>query len=93
MAKEVLSDVEILEIIKNKHLLANDETVTLLHGILGIDKRLQLISEWCQKQNWNCVYHDSMRGSEADVIIMYDVDCPEMEPYSRAKNALIILQK
>ena len=65
-------------------------TVTLLYDY-GIG--LHDISKWCQEQNWNCVHYLDMRGSEADVIIMYDIECKEMEPYSRAKNALIILQK
>ena len=76
-----------------KHLSSRDETVTLLHLLLDEDQRLPPISDWCQKQGWNCVYYPDMRGSEADVIVMYDVYCLEMEPYSRAKNALIILQK
>ena len=76
-----------------KHLSLKDETVTLLHEISKNDPRLQSISDWCQKQGWNCVYYSDMRGSEADVIVMYDVNDSEMEPYSRAKNCLIILQK
>ena len=78
-----------------KHLSSKDETVTLLHGIWMNEEqeKLQLISDWCQKQGWNCVYYNQMRGSEADVIVMYDVFCFEMEPYSRAKNGLVILQK
>ena len=55
--------------------------------------RLQLISDWCQTQGWNCVYNKDMTGSEADIIVMYDVSSRDMEPYSRAKNYLIILQK
>ena len=93
LAKADLSDVEILETIKIKHVSAKDETVTLLHRIRKNDRKLQPISDWCQKQGWNCVFYQDMRGSEADVIVMYDVYCIEMEPYSRAKNCLIILQK
>ena len=89
MAKASLSEVEILDTIKVNHLSAKDETVTLLW-----DSTNEMISDWCQKQGWNCVYYSNMRGSEADVIVMYDVNfCQEMEPYSRAKNCLIILQK
>ena len=66
---------------------------TLLHGMLDDDQKLQPISEWCKQQGWKCVFYDDMRGSEDDVIIMYEVACLEMEPYSRAKNCLIILIK
>ena len=78
-----------------KHLSSRDETVTLLHRIWRDEEqeKLQPISNWCQNQGWKCVYYYDMRGSEADVIVMFDIDCVEMEPYSRAKNALIILQK
>ena len=94
LAKASLNDVDILETIKMKHLSSNDKTVTLLHGIEPDNQKLQPFSYWCQKQGWNSVYYFDMRGSEADVIVMYDVNfCQEMEPYSRAKNFLIILQK
>ena len=93
MAKADLFDVEILETIRMKHLSSRDENVTLLHSIEEFEQRLQPISKWCQKQGWNCVYYIHMRGSEADVIVMYDISSIEMEPYSRAKNCLIILQK
>ena len=89
-------DVEILDAIKMKHVSPKPAIVTLLHNV---DKRrdgiikLQTIDKWCQKEGWNCVHYSNIRGSEADVIVMYDVQCYEMEPYSRAKNALIILQK
>ena len=92
MAKADLSCVEILETIKMKYVLSsNGESVTLLHS--SRTKSLQQISDWCQKQGWNCVHYKNMRGSEADVIVMFDIDSIEMEPYSRAKNCLIILQK
>ena len=84
-----MSEVEILDTIKANHLSAEDGTVTLLY-----ERYNTQLSDWCQKQGWNCVYYSDMRGSEADVIVMYDVQyCYEMEPYSRAKNFLIILQK
>ena len=76
-----------------KHNLSMQGNTTVLHGILDDTQRLRPISEWCQKQGWKCVFYNDMRGSEDDVIIMYDVACWEMEPYSRAKNCLIILQK
>ena len=89
LAKASLSDIDILETIKMKHVsLYEYESVTLLHQSYN-----NQLSDWCQKQGWNCVYYLDMRGSEADVIVMYDIDFVEMEPYSRAKNALIILQK
>ena len=91
MAHAELSECEILDTIKMKHLWYKDETVTLLHQI-KVAKKLQPIYDWCQKQGWKCVHYLDMRGSEADVIVMYDLNCPEMEPYSRAKNELIILQ-
>ena len=94
MARAESSDVEILETIKMNHLSWKNENATLLHGMNKDNQRLQPISDWCQKQGWHSVYYNDMRGSEADVIVMYDVkDCIEMEPYSRAKNCLIILQK
>ena len=88
LANENLSEDEILEAVKMKYISYKDENVTLLYGFYN-----DQLSNWCQKQGWNCVYYDDMRGSEADVIVMYDVYCIETEPYSRAKNALIILQK
>ena len=75
-----------------KYLSSRDENVTLLHRIWR-DEEQEKLQRWCQKQGWKCVYYTDMRGSEADVIVMYDVNCGEMEPYSRAKSCLIILQK
>ena len=94
MVNAGLSDIEILKAIKMKHVSSKDKTVTLLHGMRNDDHRFQPIFDWCLKQSWNCVCSYDMRGSEADVILMYDISlCQEMEPYSRAKNCLIILQK
>ena len=94
LTKASLSDVDILETIKMKHVSSSkEETVHLLHKLKEGNQKVQPISDWCQKQGWNCVYYGDMRGSEADIIVMYDVDCYEMEPYSRARNCLIILQK
>ena len=59
--------------------------------VLFDEGRFKTIDDWCKKESWNYVHFRDIRGSECDVIVMYDIDCNEVEPYSRAKNGLIIV--
>ena len=92
MAKENLDDVKILETIKQNHLLPNDETVVLLHRLRYGQNKNMALSDWCTGQKWKFVHYTEIMGSEASVVVLYDLN-QQTEMYSRAKNCLIIVQK
>ena len=83
--------MKILETIKQNYLLPTDETVVLLHDLE--DEQFMTLSNWCKEQNWKFVSINEIMGSEASVVILYDVIDEETELYSRAKNCLIIVHK
>ena len=52
---------------------------------------LDEIEEFCREQHWRCTGFDNVRGSEASVTILYDLDGFDYEFFTRAKNKLIIV--
>ena len=85
--------MEILETIKQNHLLPTDETVVLLHRLRDDNEEFMTLSNWCEEQNWKFVHMEEIMGSEASVVILYEIDVETTELYSRAKNCLIIVHK
>ena len=51
----------------------------------------EAVREYCLSQKWNCSADENMRGSEATVAILYDLDTFEYEQLTRAKQTLIIV--
>ena len=49
------------------------------------------IEKFCHQQNWRCTGCDNVRGSEASVTILYDIDGFLYEHLTRAKTRLVIV--
>ena len=52
---------------------------------------LKGIEEFCRKQKWRCTEDLYVRGSEASVTILYDLDVFAYEYLTRAKTQLVIV--
>ena len=49
------------------------------------------IEEFCTEQKWRCTEDDNVKGSEASVTILYDLDDFQYEYLTRAKTQLVIV--
>ena len=49
------------------------------------------IKEFCKEQKWRCTSRGNVRGSEASVTILYDLNYFEYEFLTRAKTQLVIV--
>ena len=68
--------------------------MVLLHTFFSDDnEEFMTLSKCCKEQNWKFVHIGEIMGSEASVVILYDISTTETELYSRAKNCLIIVHK
>ena len=86
--------MKIFEYIKKNYLLPNDGTVVLLHGLENVNIHVIItLSRWCKEQNWKFVHKNEIMGSEASIVILYDIFDHQTELFSRAKNYLIIVHK
>ena len=65
---------------------SNDD-VMLLHYRTNLNQ----IEEFCREQGWRCTDCYNVRGSEASVTILYDLDSLAYEFLTRAKTPLIIV--
>ena len=52
---------------------------------------LNEIEEFCREKHWRCTYLGDVRGSEASVTILYDLDDFYYEFLTRAKTQLVIV--
>ena len=52
---------------------------------------LNEIEEFCREKHWRCTSCDNVRGSEASVTILYDLDYFYYEFLTRAKTQLVIV--
>ena len=52
---------------------------------------LNAIEEYCKEQKWRCTNDYNVRGSEASVTILYDLDYFFYELLTRAKTQLVIV--
>ena len=52
---------------------------------------LNQIKEFCREKHWRCTHWANVRGSEASVTILYDLDNFEYEFFTRAKTQLVIV--
>ena len=57
----------------------------------GKSSDLNDIEEFCRQQNWRCTDWRNVRGSEASVIILYDLNYFNYENLTRAKTQLVIV--
>ena len=49
------------------------------------------IEEFCREQKWRCTSSGNVRGSEASVTILYDLEKFSYEYFTRAKTQLVIV--
>ena len=52
---------------------------------------LNEIKEFCREKHWRCTHLGNVRGSEASVTILYDLDDFWYEVLTRAKTQLVII--
>ena len=67
------------------------EDVMLIWFNHPISSYLNGIEEFCREQRWRCSEVDCVKGSEASVIILYDLDDFDYEYFTRAQTQLIIV--
>ena len=93
-AKNLVSDEDVIENIKN-HISPNElSDVTLIHMDLPDEER-QILSNKCPS-SWNFLTAHQMSGSESAVTILYYLQNQTkklIECHSRARGLLIIVQK
>ena len=91
LAKNQFSKEAILEAIKTE-LGSLLEDVALLYHQMN-----ESVESWCQRNNWNYIDYRQMTGSEASIVVLFDVhfviDYLMNECYSRAKKNLFIVQR
>ena len=52
---------------------------------------LKEIEEFCREKHWRCTHLGNVRGSEASVTILYDLNVFQYEVLTRAKTQLVIV--
>ena len=90
LASNQLSNEAILEAIKTK-LGSSLEDVALLY-----ERMNKSVESLCQRNNWNYILYSQMTGSEASVVVLFDIGFGVdyfHECYSRAKRRLFIVQR
>ena len=89
LASDQLSEIAILDAIKDE--LGSYEDIALLY-----EKNTETIQNWCQRHNWRFIPYTEMAGSEASVIVLFDLNLVQYyinECYSRARTRLIIVHR
>ena len=94
LARDQLSNETILEVIKTK-LGSSTEDVALLHDY---QEKNESVESWCQRNNWNYIEYYEMAGSEASILVLFEIEFRYSEYlinecYSRAKRRLFIVQR
>ena len=69
---------------------SNDD-VMLIWDFMNKPSNLKDIKEFCHLQNWRCIERRNVRGSEASVTILYDINGFGYEWLTRAKTQLVIV--
>ena len=59
--------------------------------IYDYPSNLDEIEDFCKEQKWRCTHWGDVRGSEASVTILYDLDYFRYEYLTRAKTQLVIV--
>ena len=65
--------------------------VMLIYGFWQKPSNLNDIKEFCKERKWRCTTDGNVRGSEASVTILYDLDSFHYECFTRAKTQLVIV--
>ena len=92
MAKDDLSDEEILNTIKKDHNIPNDGTVTIIFGKDVHPNRLESLAHCCKVFGWNCVREGDMSGSESLIIITIEIK-DYLETCATARKQLMIVTR
>ena len=80
-----------LKLIKEKYIQDYKDITLFYNPVRLTDKdRVTRINKWCVKNEWKCLENYEIYGSEAQVIIMYEL-LLNMESMSRARNGLIFV--
>ena len=74
------------EYVKDK--FESDDDVMLIHYN---PSNLNDIKEFCKEQKWRCTDRWDVRGSEASVTILYDLDNFDYDNLTRAKTHMVIV--
>lgn len=75
-------------------MLQGDRNVVLLFNNYDLTKtRKHDIEVWCKAKKWECIDRIAMTGSEASVVILYDIGQANLEDFSRAIKKLIIITR
>ena len=69
----------------------DSEDVMLIWDSWKQPSNLNDIGEFCRKQKWRCTGRWNVRGSEASVTILYNLDIFAYEHFTRAKTQLVIV--
>ena len=87
---ESISDEYILEIIKRQN---HNTKVTLLNNFGNLN-RLDNLVDYCYDENeWEIRHTNEMEGSEAPVVVLFDIKSLSLEDLSRANSKLIIVTR
>ena len=85
---QTANDEELLQRIKKDHVFEH-ERVAFFCNLKKSDQRLEIISEWCLRNGWECLNQSEIH-LEANVAVLYEVNVmPEM--ISAGRNAVIIV--
>ena len=69
----------------------DSENVMLFWDILKKPFNFKDIEDFCHEKEWRCSADENVKGSEASVTILYDLDVFAYEQMTRAKTCLIIV--
>ena len=89
---DTLKDETILEEIEKELSYERKDVVFLYDWTLEYSKQ-QVVKKACKKNNWRFIDFKSMTGSEAGVIVLYQIPNFSIEDFSRARSQLIIVQR
>ena len=84
---EVTNPNSVFDYFKDK--FENDDVMVICESFSRY--HLNDIKDFCLQQNWRCTEKIDVRGSEASITILYDLDHFYFEHFTRAKSQLIIV--
>ena len=70
-----------------KDKFVSDDVMLIHHNPSNLNE----IEEFCREKHWKYTFKGNVRGSEASVTILYDLDYFDYELLTRAKTQLVIV--
>ena len=74
-----------------KDMFESDDVMLIWRRRWNMPSNFDDIEEFCRVQKWRCIDWGNVRGSEASVTILYDLDFFDYEEFTRAKTNLVIV--